>query len=394
MKSAGSGTNSLSGAFYNHGLVNVQVGTLSFHSGGGGSGGEFRAATGAQNQFVAGTYAWDGVSFTGDGANRVVGTVTMNGTLSSVNLELAGGTSWIGTSTLSGTATWTGGQLYSGQLTLAAGAVLTVSGPADKQINFATLENLGRIVWTDAGRIVWNGAGKIINQAGATWEITGDGALADVYGSGTAVTNWGTVVKSAGSGTNSLSGAFYNHGLVDVTSGAIRLVSSVALSPSSVLSFAVGGENPASQHGLLLLNGALNLQGTIAARLVNGFVPAADQTFKVIQGGTLTGGFANTNVLVADSFWAFTPEYSANGVDLHAWLRTPTPSSLLANWDAGTFRIQLSGGAGETYRVDASTNLTDWTTLLLTNLPTSVLAFNDLSATNYPTRFYRSVAVP
>ncbi len=161
-----------------------------------------------------------------------------------------------------------------------------------------------------------------------------------------------------------------------------------------MLSFAVGGENPASQHGLLLLNGALNLQGTIAARLVNGFVPAADQTFKVIQGGTLTGGFANTAVLVADSFWAFTPEYSANGVDLRAWLRTPTPASLLANWDAGTFRLRLSGGAGETYRVDASTNLTDWTVLLVTNLPTSVSAFNDLSATDYPTRFYRAVAVP
>ncbi len=72
---------------------------------------------------------------------------------------------------------------------------------------------------------------KNLLKSGATWEITGDGALADAYGSG--ITNSGTVLKSARSGTNSLSGAFYNHGLVDVASGAIQLATSAAPCPAA-----------------------------------------------------------------------------------------------------------------------------------------------------------------
>jgi hypothetical protein len=236
--------------------------------------------------------------------------------------------------------------------------------------------------------------GKLINQAAATWEIAGDAAFDNAFGAGGSITNLGTVVKSAGTGTNALSGPFYNHGLVEVASGTLRLANSVTLDPSSEVSFAIGGATPSAQHGVLLLNSAVNLQGTVKARLINGFIPETDQTFTVIQGGTLAGAFANTNILVSGSFWTFTPEYPANQVVLRAVFRPPTPSTLDAGWQNGSLQLQLTGGAGENYAVEASTNLTHWTPLWVTNLPAPVLQFTDLDATNYPSRFYRAVAVP
>lgn len=295
--------------------------------------------------------------------------------------------------TFAGQINWTGGTLGTGQLTLTSEAVLTVSGAADKQFGFATLENFGRVVWADAGRLVWTGSGTLLNAPGATWEIVGDGALDSAYGAGGSITNRGTVLKHASLGTNHLSGAFYNQGRVEVTSGAIRLASGVTLAPSSVLSFGISGAS-ASQQGLMMVNGLLQLQGTVEAHLVNGYVPESDQTYLIVQAGTLAGAFANTNIAIPDSAWTFTPEYLVDSVILRAAARTSTPATLSGAWASGSFHLQIAGGVGETYRLDASTNLTDWTTLLVTNLVTPVLEFNDLAATNYPSRFYRSIAVP
>jgi len=51
----------------------------------------------------------------------------------------------------------------------------------------------------------------------------------------------------------------------------------------------------------------------------------------------------------------------------------------------------VSGEAGRNYEIRASTNLLDW--FALTNLmaPNSVFEFNDPTATNAPSRFYRAV---
>lgn len=49
----------------------------------------------------------------------------------------------------------------------------------------------------------------------------------------------------------------------------------------------------------------------------------------------------------------------------------------------------IGGAAGYTYTVQASTNLSVWTTLLTTNPPVLPFTWTDSVATNHPTRFYR-----
>ena len=58
------------------------------------------------------------------------------------------------------------------------------------------------------------------------------------------------------------------------------------------------------------------------------------------------------------------------------------------------FQFQLYGDIGQTYTVESSTNLFDWTSLtsfVATTLPMDVV---DFSATNFPARFYRASSPP
>ncbi len=58
------------------------------------------------------------------------------------------------------------------------------------------------------------------------------------------------------------------------------------------------------------------------------------------------------------------------------------------------FQFELYGDIGQTYTVQSSTNLSDCTSLtsfVAATLPVAVL---DLTATNFPARFYRTTSPP
>ncbi|MGD0744878.1 MAG: hypothetical protein ABSA45_06955 [Verrucomicrobiota bacterium] len=62
---------------------------------------------------------------------------------------------------------------------------------------------------------------------------------------------------------------------------------------------------------------------------------------------------------------------------------------------SGQVQFTLSGAAGRTYVVQASTNLVDWAPICTNVAPISgLLQFVDPKATNYPSRFYRTVTGP
>jgi hypothetical protein len=60
----------------------------------------------------------------------------------------------------------------------------------------------------------------------------------------------------------------------------------------------------------------------------------------------------------------------------------------------GNIAFTLTGTSGQAYSVFASTNvalpLSNWTLLSSGNLPAATAVFTDLTATNYPMRFYRT----
>ena len=60
----------------------------------------------------------------------------------------------------------------------------------------------------------------------------------------------------------------------------------------------------------------------------------------------------------------------------------------------GSVRFSLNAAPDLTYRIEASTNLVDWTALTNLANPSGTIQFIDLHATNFSRRFYRAVWVP
>ncbi len=60
---------------------------------------------------------------------------------------------------------WTGGRLVGSSFTVAAGAVLAISGAADKAFIRTAINNAGTITWTGAGQLI--GTSDSYNQSSA-----------------------------------------------------------------------------------------------------------------------------------------------------------------------------------------------------------------------------------
>jgi len=60
----------------------------------------------------------------------------------------------------------------------------------------------------------------------------------------------------------------------------------------------------------------------------------------------------------------------------------------------GQFNLLISGNVGQSYTIQASTNLADWTTLKNYWLPSNIVTFADTNAFRYDHRFYRAIPWP
>ena len=79
-------------------------------------------------------------------------------------------------------------------------------------------------------------------------------------------------------------------------------------------------------------------------------------------------------------------------------VQLPTPIVLTAEGSgrfiSNGFGFNLSGMAGQTVVIEASTNLTSWTALLTNSLLTGYFCCNDPGSTNLAQRFYRARLTP
>jgi hypothetical protein len=73
-------------------------------------------------------------------------------------------------------------------------------------------------------------------------------------------------------------------------------VGNVAFSPSSTLVMELGGYTPGTQYDQINAAGELTLAGTLEISLINGFSPAAGQTFDLLNWGSLSGAFSAINL--------------------------------------------------------------------------------------------------
>jgi len=131
------------------------------------------------------------------------------------------------------------------------------------------------------------------------------------------------------------------------------------------------------------------LDGALKATLADGFTPTNGSVFIITTNSNERWHeFSEVTLPPLSEGFNWRLSYQPQTVSLIVTSPTfTTNATMLPN---GSFQFTLTGPAGGTYEIQASTNLTDW--VVLTNAPFGgVVAFTDPAAINYPRRFYRGV---
>jgi hypothetical protein len=129
--------------------------------------------------------------------------------------------------TINGVFNWLGGALTGNPLTIATNGALSIGGNNVKYLQ-AALTNAGTATWWGGNIVLGNctsTAGSIVNSSGALWAIWCDQTLSSSCANANSYwENMGSVVKSYGAGTTSVSVPFYNTGgTIEVGQGTFAL---------------------------------------------------------------------------------------------------------------------------------------------------------------------------
>src|ERR1017187_1960813 len=191
---------------------------------------------------------------------------------------------------------WTGGSI-NGWLTVASSGVLSINGGSSPVYLGGALTNAGTVNWNGGDLRFYNcnfAAGPMVNLAGAVWNIQCDQNLS---GFGTCADaneyfqNAGTVRKSAGTGTSSISVQFDNTGIVEADTGTIAFQEGYSGNSSANLVISVGGALPGSGYSRISFSTPLSFDGTFTVSTRNGYLPNPGATFQVLSYPSATNSF-------------------------------------------------------------------------------------------------------
>ncbi len=397
-KSAGVNTNNIQiGSFINTGTASVSNGVIRF-------GTTAVTATGAGNTFFGESSTsivfnqannFTNSSFSGAGFKYLatgVGEAIISGNITATNLIFTAGT-WRGAAALNGSLEWTGGSLTP-QLTIPAGSTLRLSGSGSKTlVNSGVITNFGTVIWT-GGQFNMDNNIAFYNQPGALFDVQFDGTIIQNVGGTSTFRNEGTYRKSGGTGTNTINiVSFVQSAALEINVGVIRVIGNYAPGAGSSLKTLIGGTTPGAQFGQLQVSGSATLTGPLHLGLTNSFTPATNQTFQILSAASRSGFFNGTSGSALGNGLYFTPNYLANGVRLNVVDGLPGITNLAKV--AGKFQFQLSGTVGGNYRIEATTNFSNWTAISTNQVPGSgITNFIDADSALLPYRFYRALFLP
>ena len=99
---------------------------------------------------------------------------------------------------------------------------------------------------------------------------------------------------------------------------------------------------------------------------------------------TVAGAVSGGNYTLENSQWGIIAGLQSSGV---SFLAITAAGRLMS----GDFQLTFNGNLDQTYMLQASTNLTDWETVLTFTCTSSPMVVVDPGSGNYPRRFYRIV---
>jgi len=302
-KSAGTNTSQTvlnNGVNFNlvSGVLDVQQGTLLLQGGG---------------NFTGGYVTTNRTAFT----YLNFGNFNLNGTLTPLNVIQNAG-NLVGNNVVKGALTWQNGYWYgANSVTISSNSTVVMAGGGNNMLLYnLVVTNYGTFVWSSGYPDGGSNPGTQIYNYGL-WDCQGDYTFKnDAGASGSTFYNYGTFRKSVG---NPAGGTVFNGGVTMVNSSTIEtLVGNLNFNTTptfnaGLLRFGIGGTNT---FGVINLAGTVNLAGGAGAVLLNGFVPATNSTYAVMNYGGFTGSFTDYSGLNAGSGVAFTPTLSATKLTL------------------------------------------------------------------------------
>jgi autotransporter-associated beta strand protein len=213
-----------------------------------------------------------------------------------------------------------------------------------------SIANSGTMAFSGAANVL----GNVTNNSGAKI-ISSGGGPATFFDD---VVNIGEIRTSAGGfsvffGSVTGTGSFTGTGTVNIegdlspgsSPAAVNFAGNLTLGPLSSLAIEIGGLTPGSLHDKLIVAGLLDLDGTLAVSLTNGFNPAAGNSFDILDWGTLSGTFSAINLpaLAAGLVWNTSQLYTA-GVLSVASVGVPGDYNNNGTVDAADYVLWRSGG--------------------------------------------------
>ncbi len=329
-KTSGGATSFLYPQLTNSGTVATIAGTISIN-GGGASSGAFSAGAGTNIDFASTYTANAGSSFGGAGNYRLNnGNLVVPGaaSISIANLAIMTSGSYLsgaGTVTLTGAVTWTAGSMGiasapGGTTIIDPGATVAINGSYTYLDQARTLTNNGTINYTPTGSYLSIYNGSTLNNAG-TFNIQNDQGIVSA-GTGTnSFNNSGTLQKTAGSGTSTITALLNNTGSLTSSAGELALngggthSGAFSAGTGAILTFgggthAIGATSTVSAAGVIRFSGGTadiagtyNVAGT--TRVSGGtarFNAAASTAVLELSGGDLGG--TGTFTVMTSGTWS------------------------------------------------------------------------------------------
>jgi hypothetical protein len=298
--------------------------------------------TGTGNVAVTGTFTWTNGTVSGTDTTLTVapgGTFLLQGpgqkNLEDRSLVLGGATTWKDTGNLnlqtvvsSPTVTNAGTFTIQNDQFLTGGGTFRNTGTLTKEAGSGLTGIAGGIAFSNSGLVnvqsgtLGFGGSNFVQTAGSTTVAAGAtlGAQGDVAIDG------GTL---AGSGTvNVPTHNLTNAGTVSPGGpgpGTLAVIGNYVQTGSGSLDVALGGLTAGTQFDQLNVTGTATLNGTLALRLVNGFMPRAGDRFPVLTSASAKGDFATKSGLDLGGGLSLVETLTAGNVTLTATAAPVTP---------------------------------------------------------------------
>jgi hypothetical protein len=416
-KAIATGTSTFTGvSFNNYGAAEIQTGTLlcngpllnigavtlspatTFRLAGGGScSGSFTNPATALVEWTASPFTLNsGAQLNGAGLYRLNGTtLTFNTDAAVDNLDVLGTLNGGGSVTVNNLMNWTSGTMTgSGRTRIAPTATLNLTNSGTLVLQ-RVLENGGTALWTGANITLGNAV--ITNRSGALFHAQNAATLMQQAGANR-FDNAGTFRKSGNTGTTTLTSgvSLNNYNAVEIRNGILVASGGYTSRSNSLLNSALGGTTAGTGFGQLQVAGTVTPNGSLSVDLINGFLPATNDSFTVLTAGTRSGTFAN--FFYPSNEVTMLMSNTPNSVIVRVTgLVTNIAGPMLLSPELSTTEIRLNWTAiaNTTYRIEFKSDLnsTNWDALPgdVTSISNMAEKLDALTPSN---RFYRIRVVP